>query len=146
MVSRKRKPTKMPDFSDEMLSVQRDLGRIMEALTNAENNRQEMMRRSDRQSERTDQQTQKIEGLKSAINGLDQTLKSLTNVTTTISMEKCGERLERLETLTQDLPKILFWSKIIGTGMSGTAKIFVALVSSGALGALIVKVVSHYWP
>ena len=133
--------------SQEMLDVQRDLGRIMEALKNAEGNRQEMLRRFDQHAAKQDQQNEKIDQVKNQLSGVDQSLRSLSKVTENIALERYGDRLNKLEAITKNVPTIetelLFWRHVFGGGIHTVWKIVMLFVGSGIVGAALTKWFIH---
>lgn len=95
-----------------------------------------------------------LKDLKGITTGLSQTMQSTGNAIATLSLEKCGERLsghdERLDALenkTQNLPiietEVMFWRRVLGGGFRAVWKIIVLIVSSGAVGGLVTKII---WP
>lgn len=142
--------------SQDMMQVQRDLGRILEAIANGEIHRKEMSERIDKLSDRIDGTNEKIDALSSSTGKMDQSLQSLSKITNQIALEKCGERLDRLETalptdclsrlaavekIVAPLPELLLWRKVVGTGAWAIVRVVGTLVGSGALGALLVSYV-----
>lgn len=160
---RKEAPRKKMTTSQDMMQVQRDLGRIMESLNNGEIHRKEMVIRIDKLSDRIDTTNEKIDALSSGTAKMDQSLQSLSKITNQIALEKCGERLDKLEDvvvdrcderlrkvedLTKDLPEMMFWHRVVGTGLKASIRVGGVLLASGAVGGLVVKLLSNWlhWP
>lgn len=127
------------------MEVQRELGAINEALKNAESHRTEVIRRMDQQGEKTDRLSESILDVRGSIKNMEQTLSSTSSILNAVAMEKCGDRLDKLEEKCRNLPliesEIQFWKRVLGGGAHALWKIGGMLIASGLLGALITKYV-----
>jgi chromosome segregation ATPase len=146
---------KMPD--SQMMQVQRELGMITESLKNADEYRKEVLTRLDAQNvkaddqnakinDKIDDQNDKIESVRSALVNVEQSVKSTSSMLGTLMLEKCGDRLDKLEDICKNLPQIesevMFWRRLLGGTFRAFWKIFAAILGSGAVGGMIVK----FWP
>jgi chromosome segregation ATPase len=140
-----------------MLAVQRELGSISEALKNAESYRAEVLARLDkangtineltqRLSDKIDDQNFKIDDLKGSLINVDQSVKSSSAQLTAMATEKCGTRLDKIETILKDYPhiesEVMFWRRLLGGTFKTFWKLIALLVGSGGIGALVIK----FWP
>lgn len=120
-------------------SVARELGRLSEAMENAKEDRLELRESFDRLRE-------SVEQLSSRLSALDQTIRSTSAAVNTIALEKCGERLDRLEGKMARIEPLLAddqlpetkrtvdkWRKLIGQGWTMVGKLALAVIASGAI-------------
>lgn len=88
------------------------------------------------------------------LDGLTQTMQSTSNAISNLSLEKCGERLDKaerrlavLEGKTANLPvietEVMFWRRVLGGGFHAFWKIAALIIGSGGIGAALVKWI---WP
>jgi chromosome segregation ATPase len=147
-----RKTRTMSDA--QMMQVQRELGSITQALKNAEDYRSEVLKRLDDQngksdelsrklSEKIDQQNEKIDAMRGALNNVESALKSTSTVVAGMAVEKCGDRLDKLEAVCKTLPSIesevMFWRRLLGGTFSALWKIVALVLGSEVLAGYIFK-------
>jgi len=129
------------------MEVQRELGAINEALKNAEGHRTEVIRRIDQQNDKVDRLGDSLIEIRGSLSNMDQTLKSTGSLLNVVAMEKCGERLDKLEAKCINLPlvesEVMFWKRVLGGGAHALWKIGGMLTASGLVGALITKYIFH---
>lgn len=112
--------------------------------------------KEDRLQSRTDRADilAEIKDVKNSLSSLAQNVQSTGQAVAQLSLERCGERLERhdwriaeLEKKTENLPvietEVMFWRRVLGGGFHAAWKIAAVILSSGALGGLSVKML---WP
>lgn len=142
--------------NDQMVQVQRELGGITESLKNAEEYRQEVLRRLDAQTtkqddqntrfnDKLDVQNDKIDKIGRDLDAVRQTLISSSSAIANLTLENCGARLASLETLVKSYPTlenyIEKWKWLLGGTLGAIGKIIIAILSSGVIGGLVV----HYF-
>jgi len=82
------------------------------------------------------------------LDAMSQAVQSMGGALATLSLEKCGERLDsaekrlvELERHTEPLPLILpdllFWSRVIGTGWRAAVRIAAFTISTGLVGIIL---------
>jgi chromosome segregation ATPase len=131
------------------IAVAQQLGRLTEAIDRARDDRREVR---DEVSKLHDG----LDAIRGLLAGLTQTANSTAQQVAMLSLEKCGERLDKLEgtvfsenfqTSTTRLERlestISGWQKLMGTGRAFAVKVTLALISAGALGAGAEKIASH---
>lgn len=119
------------------------VSRLEEAEANAKDYREES--RQDRRDILAE-----IKELKTSLNAVAQSVQSTGDAVQRLSLEKCGERLDKcemrlsaLENRTQNLPtietEVMFWRRVLGGGFRALWKIAAVILGSGTAGALIAK-------
>jgi hypothetical protein len=133
----------MSEDSTAMMGVQRELGRLSEAMENTNVARTEITRRFDIHDGKFDE-------IRGAIYGLDQTIKSSSVILTQLATEKCGERLDKIERQLDGYDKLKteheksqedlkFYRRIIGGAWSLLWKVVALVLGSGLAGGLVAK-------
>lgn len=90
----------------------------------------------------------------SRLDGLSQTMQSTGATVASLALEKCGERLDRLDVRVKTLEEktvnlhvledeIMFWRRLLGGGFRAAWKIAAVILSSGVVGGVFVKII---WP
>lgn len=118
-------------------NIERELGRLGEALENAKEDRAEFKLA-------VAELSAQISELNGSFRGMSQTVQSTASQIAGLALEKCGERLDILESKTANLPSLErdmdFWRRLIGAGWAAFWRIVGLAVGSGAIGALIAKI------
>lgn len=123
------------------VTVEGRLARIEESLENIKETNK------DAREERR-QTLSIIQNVQNNFNDLKQALLAAQNVIQSLSLDKCGERLDKhelrildLEKVTRPLPQMeeayKFWRTLLGTGFQAVWKIGLVVLGSGGVGSLI---------
>lgn len=136
-----------------MDTIARELGRLSEAMDRSREDRIEMKDALAKVSEGLD-------ALRGGVSSLNQTMQSTATQVATIGMEKCGERLDKIEgtvfsadfrssttRLSRVEATVTRWEGWIGSGRAFAGKVILAVIASGVLGGTIFgyasKIASH---
>ena len=143
------------------VSVARELGRLSEAMERAKEDRAEILTSHERMRESVDR-------LSSRVDALNQTMQSTSNAVNQIALEKCGERLDKLESLVnpamleerlsrlEDVEKtcerleavettVNSWRRWIGKSWGFLLRVIVAVIASGAIGGSSFSIAAKIW-
>lgn len=102
--------------------VQRELGRLSEAMDNAKDDRQELRRAVEKLSEAVGE-------MRAEFRGLNQTMQSTAVTIANLTADKCGQRLDKIEA------KNKHYDRILGTANSFVWKVAMGFVGAAVLGA-----------
>jgi len=106
--------------------VQRELGRLAEAVENAKDDRNELKKIVERVGDYVNE-------LRSSVNSLNQTVQSMTAQVVSLNSEKCGARLDVVEA------KLSNYDRIFGTGVMFVLKVILVLLATAMGGGAVVK-------
>ena len=129
-------------------NIERELGRMTEMLDRSREDREEMKGSIGKLHDG-------IDALRASVSALDQTIQSTAHKVTDIALEKCGERLDKIEgtvfskdfqsstTRLQRLETtVSTWEQWMGTGRAILGKLILAVIASGIIGGSVMSLIS----
>ncbi len=151
--------------ADQDLTVATELGRLSAILESMETARIETAARAKEDRDRVETSIVRLEtsldGLRHSADAMSQTLASTSSQVAKLAVDKCGERLDRVEatlfspgmkTSLERLEKVEDtigrWRRWTGTGLWFIGRIILAIAASGVIagtiGGIVAKIADHF--